>query len=338
MARVLLSPHVGGLLVLIAVIAIAPYFFPSNFYFRIFALVWISAIAVVGLNLLMGYAGQVSLGHAGFYGIGAYAVAVLPAHFGIPSLVALVIGLVLAGVIAFFVGRPILRLKGHYLAVATLGMGILIAMVLTNEAQLTGGPDGMAVPRLELFGERIRGSDTWYWISGVTLVIVCWLALNLVDSPTGRALRAVHDSEVAAQVNGIDIAREKLKVFVLSAVLAALAGSYHAFMGPTITPVLADFLHSIELVMMVVLGGMGSVFGSIVGAALLITLPQLLTVFDEYKFMMLGFLMMAFMIFLRQGIVPSLVNLIRARFAKAAPRRETDSAARPVDPKEASSS
>ncbi|MEO1198223.1 MAG: branched-chain amino acid ABC transporter permease [Pseudomonadota bacterium] len=333
MARVLFTPHVGGLLVLIAVIVIAPYFFPSNFYFRIFALVWIASIAVVGLNLLMGYAGQVSLGHAGFYGIGAYAVAVLPHHFGVPSLIALVIGLVVAGGLAYLVGRPILRLKGHYLAVATLGMGILIAMVITNEAQFTGGPDGMSVPRLELFGERIRGSDTWYWISGATLVVICWLALNLVNSPTGRALRAVHDSEVAAQVNGIDIAREKLKVFVLSAVFAALAGSYHAFMGPTITPVMADFLHSIELVIMVVIGGMGSVFGSVVGAAFLVTLPQLLTVFDEYKFMMLGLLMMAFMIFLRDGIVPSLGKLLRGRFAPA--KAEEPSSPKASEPSEA---
>ena len=119
----------------------------------------------------MGFAGQVSLGHAGFFGIGAYAVAVGPTHLGIPSWAALIAGAAIAGLLAYLVGRPILRLKGHYLAVATLGLGLLIAMVFTNEARWTGGPDGMPVPRLELFGWRARTPIAWYWISGVSLVI-----------------------------------------------------------------------------------------------------------------------------------------------------------------------
>lgn len=313
MRDALFSPRVGGLLLLLAIVLVLPLFFTSGFYFRVAALVWISAIAVVGLNLLLGYAGQVSLGHAGFFGIGAYAVGILPANYGVPSFLALLIGLVLAGLLAYVVGRPILKLKGHYLAVATLGMGILIAMVLTNEAWLTGGPDGMSVPRMEIFGERLRGSETWYWISGLTLVVVCWIALNLVDSPTGRALRAVHDSEVAARVNGVDIAAYKLKAFVLSAVFAALAGAYHGLFVAFITPTTAGFLHSIELVIMVVLGGMGSVFGSIIGAAVLVTLPQVLTVFSDYKHLMLGLMVMVLMIFLRDGILPSLMKLFGGR-------------------------
>ncbi len=162
----------------------------------------------------MGFAGQVSLGHAGFFGIGAYAVAVAPTHFGVPGWLALLLGVAVAGLLAFIIGRPILKLKGHYLAVATLGMGILIAMVFTNEARFTGGPDGMSVPRLVLFGWTARGSVTWYWISGCTLVLAVLLAVNLIDSPTGRALRAIHDSEVASRVLGIDVARYKLIAFV----------------------------------------------------------------------------------------------------------------------------
>src|SRR5206468_2917683 len=122
------------------------------YYFRIGALVFIFALAVVGLNLLMGFAGQVSLGHAGFLGIGAYAVAILPVHFGVPPAASVLLGAALSGLIAFAVGRPILRLKGHYLAIATLGFGLLVAIVLTNEAAWTGGPDGMSVPSLTLFG------------------------------------------------------------------------------------------------------------------------------------------------------------------------------------------
>lgn len=301
----------GSVLALAATVALLPLILPSPFYFRIAALVFIFAIAVLGLNLLMGFAGQVSLGHAGFFGIGAYAVAVAPTHWGVPSWLALLGGVAVAGLVAFLIGRPILRLKSHYLAVATLGMGLLIAMVLTNEARLTGGPDGMPVPRIDLFGWRLRGSVTWYWVSGVTLVLAAWLAGNLIDSPTGRAFRAVHDSETAAAMLGIDVARTKLFAFVLSAVYAALAGAYLAFFDGLVTPATAGFLRSIEFVTMAVLGGLGSIAGSIVGAAILVILPQALTVFHDYEHIALGALMILFMIFLRAGIVPSLAALLR---------------------------
>src|SRR3974390_3377161 len=140
------------------------------YYYRVAALVFIFALAVVGLNLLMGFAGQVSLGHAGFLGIGAYAVAIGPVHFGLPSWLCLLAGAAISGAVAFMVGRPILRLKGHYLAVATLGFGLLVAIVLTNEAGWTGGPDGMNGPTLVFFGWRHTRSGTWFWVSGVTFL------------------------------------------------------------------------------------------------------------------------------------------------------------------------
>jgi branched-chain amino acid transport system permease protein len=261
----------------------------------------------------MGLAGQVSLGHAGFFGIGAYAVALGPAHLGMPGWAAFLLGAALAGLLAFMVGRPILRLKGHYLAIATLGLGILISLALTNESRVTGGPDGISVPRLTVFGWRAAGSETWYWISGVVLWLGAWLALNLEDSPNGRALRALHDSEVAAGVLGVDVAKFKLRAFVVAAVYAAVAGALQAFMNGFITPDSAGFLHSIELVTMVVLGGLGSVPGSVVGAAVLVTLPQLLTVFREYETLLLGFAIVLVMVFLRRGIVPSLAALIPRR-------------------------
>lgn len=294
-------------------VAIIPFLVPSTFHLRIAALVFIFALAVVGLNLLMGFAGQVSLGHAGFFGIGAYAVAVGPAHFGIPSWAALLIGPLAAGVLAFLIGRPILKLRGHYLAVATLGMGLLIAMVFTNEARFTGGPDGMPVQRLVLFGWRVRGSQSWYWISGVTLVIASWIAVNIINSPTGRALRAIHDSEMASRVLGVDVARYKLIVFVISAVYAAVAGAYLALFDALVTPATAGFLRSIEFVTMAVLGGLGSILGSLVGAAVLVVLPQLLTVFHDYEHIALGLIMIVFMIFLPAGIVPSLARLVTRR-------------------------
>jgi branched-chain amino acid transport system permease protein len=290
-----------------------PWFFPSAYYYRIGALVFIFALAVAGLNLLMGFAGQVSLGHAGFLGIGAYSVAIGPAHLGLPSWLCVLAGGVISAVVAFFVGRPILRLKGHYLAVATLGFGLLVAIVLTNEAGLTGGPDGMTVPRLTLFGWSVRGSDVWYWISGTTFIAGFVLALNLMGSPTGRALQAIHDSEIAALMLGIDVARKKLTVFMISAVYASVAGSYLALFNGHITPDVSGFLRSIELVAMVVLGGMGSILGSLVGAGLLVVLPQVLTIFHEYEQALLGLILIVFMIFLRRGIVPSITTIIAGR-------------------------
>jgi branched-chain amino acid transport system permease protein len=296
-------------------VLLLPQLFPSGFYYRVGALVFIFALAVVGLNLLMGFAGQVSLGHAGFLGIGAYCVAIGPTHLGLPGWLCIFAGAGVSGLIAFVVGRPILRLQGHYLAVATLGFGLLIAILLNNEAAWTGGPDGMPVPRLVLFGWSVHGSVVWYWISAVTLLGGMALALNLVDSPSGRALQAIHDSEIAALVLGVQTARKKLTVFVISAVYASVAGSYLALFNGHITPDLAGFLRSIELVAMVVLGGMGSVFGSLIGAAVLVVLPQTLTGFHDYEHMALGLIVMGFMIFLRRGIVPTLATALSGRAA-----------------------
>jgi branched-chain amino acid transport system permease protein len=304
--RALIGHRLGALVVIGVIVVLLPLSFPSAYYYRIAALVFIFAIAAVGLNLLMGFAGQVSLGHAGFLGIGAYAVAIGPTYFGVASWLCVLGGGALSALIALVVGRPVLQLKGHYLAVATLGFGMLVFIVLSNEASWTGGPDGMPVPRLELFTWRVRGPDNWYWISAATFLIAAVLALNLIDSPTGRALRAIHDSEVAARVLGVDVARKKLAVFVISAICASVAGSYIALFNGHITPDIAGFLRSIELVAMVVLGGMGSIPGSLVGAAVLVLLPQMLTGLHDYEQMVLGLILMGFMIFLRRGIVPGL--------------------------------
>lgn len=312
-----LSGRHATLIGLALVIAAIPWVFPSGFYFRVAALVWVSGLAAVGLQLLMGQAGQVSLGHAGFVGLGAYACALGPKYLGLPVLACLPLGALVSGLLAFVIGRPILRLKGHALAVATLGFGILVGMVLIGEAAVTGGPDGIRIPTATLFGWRIRGAETWYWISAGALLLGVWLALNLQDSPSGRALAALHDSEVAASTLGVDVARHKLRAFVLAAVYASVAGSLLGMMNGFVTPDAAGFLASIEYVTMVVIGGLASVPGAVVGAALLVVLPQALTVFHDYEHAVLGLLIMLFMIFLRQGILPGLGALLRRR--RAAP-------------------
>jgi branched-chain amino acid transport system permease protein len=171
----------------------------------------------------------------------------------------------------------------------------------------------MSVPKLVLFDWSVRGANAWYWIAGATFVGGFVLALNLMDSPTGRALQAIHDSEIAARVLGIDVARKKLAIFVISAMYASVAGSLLALFNGYITPDAAGFLRSIELVAMVVLGGMGSIVGSLVGAVVLVVLPQALTIFHDYEQALLGLIVMVFMIFLRRGIVPSIAAAFEGR-------------------------
>lgn len=314
-----LSTKTVTLGILAALILLTPFFFPSSFYYRVGSLIFINGLAVTGMVILIGYAGQVSLGHAGFAGIGAYACALMPEHLGIHPALAAVAGAVLSAGLAWLVGRPILRLKGYYLGVATLGMGILIYMVLMNEVALTGGPDGMAVADLGLrdllaaVGIEVKTAPMWYYLSGAVLLAGAWLALNLRESPTGRALRALHGSEVAARTVGVDVARYKLQAFVISAVYASVAGSLIALQNKLITPDVAGYMHSIEMVTMTVLGGAGSVLGAILGAGILTLLPQVLTVLAEYEQLVLGLIMILVMIFMRDGLVPTILRLIRGR-------------------------
>jgi branched-chain amino acid transport system permease protein len=156
----------------------------------------------------------------------------------------------------------------------------------------------------------------WYWVSAGVLLAGAWLALNIVDSPTGRALKALHDSQVAAAVNGVDVARYKLAAFTISAGYASLAGSMAAFADAYVTPTSAGFLHSIELVAMSVLGGMGSILGAVVGAGLLRALPQVLTSLHDYEHVVLGLIMMGIMIFLPAGILPSIAALLGQRLGR----------------------
>lgn len=295
-----------GLLILAVLLASLPLAFSNAYYYDVAVRIAMNAVLVMGLNLLIGFAGQISLGHAGFLGIGAYATAALTTHAGWPPLAAMAFGALLAGMLAVVVARPIFRLKGHYLAMATLGLGIIISIVISNESAWTGGPDGMPVPALSLFGFEIAGEKSWYWLASGLLLFTTWACLNLIDSPFGRALRALHGSEVASQVVGVDVSRYKLAVFAISAMIASVMGSLTAHYTSFVTPNLAGFFHSVELVTMVVVGGMASIFGSIVGAALLTLLPQVLATLEGWETVAFGSILIFTMIFLPRGLVPTL--------------------------------
>lgn len=301
-----------GLLILAVILAIIPWLLPNSFYFDIVIRIAINAIVVIGLNLLMGYTGQISLGHAAFFGIGAYASAILTSQYGWHGLLAMAAGIAVTGLLAFLVARPILKLKGNTLAMATLGLGIIISIAITNEAHLTGGPDGIGVGSLEILGLDFSGDKVWYAVVAIVLLLVTLAAKNLIASPSGISLQAIHGSEIAARVAGVNVTAFKVRIFVMSAMLASFAGSLYAHYVGFITPGVAGFFHSIELVTMVIVGGMASIFGSIVGAALLTLLPQVLATFEGWETVVYGLILMVTMIFMPKGLVPTLLR----RFGK----------------------
>jgi len=305
-----------GLLLLAAILLALPLILPNRFYYDLSVKLMINAIVCIGLNLLIGYAGQISLGHAAFFALGGYASALLAERLGFPSLLALVCSAALVGLLAYLVARPILRLKGNYLAMATLGFGIIVSILVNQELWLSGGPDGKPVQAFSLFSFSISKVEHWYFIVALALLAAVWLALNLINSAFGRALRALHSSETAAAAMAIDIAATKARVFVVSAIFAAVAGSLFAYAERFITPGEAGFIRSIELVTMVVLGGMASIYGAVVGAGVLTLLGQALANFSEYKHVILGAILVTVMVFMPLGLVPTLRHMFKGAVAK----------------------
>lgn len=308
--KVFLRPSI---LATIAVLALLPLVIANDYVMDVAIRIGLAAIVAIGLNLLMGFAGQVSIGHAAFVALGAYGSAIFTSRFGLPALVALPLSAAVVGLLAWLIAKPILRLKGHSLTMATLGLGIIVNMVLVNEVGWTGGPDGMAVGPLELAQRPLDGALAWYGVVALLLVIAIALSLNLFASPAGRALRALHGSETAAAVMGVDVAGFKARVFVLSAVFASVAGSLTAHYSGFITPGLAGFMPSVELTTMVVVGGMASTYGVVFGAFLLVSLPQLLGGFEGYEMVLFGLILMLTTIFMPRGIVPTIAAKLQRR-------------------------
>lgn len=307
-----MHPRIGFLTLAVGA-ALLPLLFPNNYFVTaVGASAGLHAILAVGLNLLMGYAGQISLGHAAFFGMGAYSSAILTTRFAWPSLPALAAGLILTGIIAWLLARPILRLRGHYLAMATLGFGVIAHIVMVQATPWTGGPDGLnAIPSLTLLGWSVDSDLRWYAVIMAALLSAIALSLNIVDSRVGRALRAVRGSEFAAQILGVNTARAKTQVFVASALFAAFAGSLFAHQQSFVSPDSFNLTVSIELVTMVVLGGLASTYGAACGAIALTLLHEGLVVFEDYEMLLHGALLMIVMIFLPQGLFVGLSRIVQ---------------------------
>jgi len=316
-----------GFFAFVALVAMLPVLFPDNYFVTVVGVtIGFNIVLAVALNLFIGYAGQISLGHAAFFGMGAYASAILTTRYGWSPWLAMGVGLLAVYIIATLISRPILKLKGHYLAMATLGFGIIVNIIMVQTVDWTGGPDGMSgIPGLEIFGWAVDSDLRWYGVIAVVMLLTVLVSLNIIDSRAGRALRAVHGSEIAAQTMGVDTVRTKSQVFVFSACLASLVGSLFAHQQNFVSPVSFDFFVSIEIVTMVVLGGMASTFGAVFGAIVLTLLPQVLVVFDDYEILILGAILVSIMIFLPQGLFVGMTqggaNLLRRLRNRETPAR-----------------
>ena len=293
-------------------VMLAPQLFAGGYLMNVLVFVGINTMLAIALNLLLGYAGQISLGHAGFFGLGAYLSGILTTTYSLNPWLAMPLAAIVVGCLAGMIGFPILKLKGHYLAMATLGLGIIIYIVFNETVELTGGPSGLSgIPNLKL-GNISFDSDVknYYLIWGFTLVVMLF-SINLANSRVGRALRAVHDSEVAAQVLGVNARHLKVQIFALSAVISSLAGSLYAHTMTFVSPASFGFNFSIELLTMVVIGGLGSVYGSFLGAALLTLLPEILRGANDYDIIIYGALLVVMVMFMPGGLVRGIPALFR---------------------------
>lgn len=299
-----------------AFVLLFPLFEDNPYTLGLTNLIAIYALVVLGLNLFIGYAGQISLGHAAFFGLGAYGSAIATTTFSLPPWPAMALVAVGVSVVALLVGLPALRLHGHYLAMATLGCNIVVYTILVQWHPVTGGHSGFSgIPHLTLgdfaFDEEIRFH---YLVWSFTLLALL-TALNLVRSGVGRGLAALAADETAAACLGVDVRRAKVKVFVLSAVYASLAGSLFAHCYGFVSPDSFGIFTSVDFVIMVVLGGLGSVWGSLFGAALVTMLPEWIEVFDTYKDLIHGLILVLILMFLPQGLITGLVDLLKQRLA-----------------------
>jgi branched-chain amino acid transport system permease protein len=265
----------------------------------------IYCLITMGLSLLMGYAGQISLGQAAFFGIGAYISGILTATYGLNPWLCMVIEMIVAALVAVFVGVPSLKLHGHYLSMATLAFGIIVFIVFNEEVELTGGPDGMSgIPVLSLFGFQFDSMEKYYYLVWFFVFAVFIFTINVIQSRSGRALRAIHASEAASNAMGVNVSRFKIIVFVYSAILAALAGSLYAHYLNFINPTTFDLFFSIKLLIMIALGGMHDIWGAIIGAFLVTFLSfEWLHFFEESEIIVYGVILLLVMVFLPHGLV-----------------------------------
>lgn len=311
--KYLLFAAAGGLLFL-------PYLGVGDYILRVAVMAGVYIILASSLNLVTGIAGQLSLGHAAFYGIGAYTSALLALHFGVSFWIAMPLAAATAGLFGLAVGLPSLRLQGGYLAITTLGFNEIIRLLLLNWDKLTRGPMGLpGIPAPSIFGRSFTTNLSYYYLNLVMVVITLVIIHRVLHSRIGRNLLAIREDEIAAEAMGILPAKYKTMAFVLGAVFAGMAGSFYAHYVSYIDPQSFSFDESVSILSMVVLGGMGNMAGAVLGAVIMVILPEMLRFLAEYRVLIYGLALVIMMLVRPQGIlggVPFDLNFLTGRREK----------------------
>lgn len=274
----------------------------NNYVLHVFISMGIYVILSLSLNFVTGFAGQLSLGHAAFYGIGSYVGALIMLNFHVNFFLALIISAVVSGLFGFLLGLPTLRLKGDYLAIVTLGFGEIVRLVFINWAKVTRGPLGLpGIPKPTIFGVNLSTSMAFYYMAIVMIIVTVVIMNKIINSGIGMAMQTVKSDEIAAESVGIQPIKYKMLAFVISSAFAGLAGCFYASFISYISPTTFIYNTSITILAMVVLGGLGSIPGSIVGAVILTLAPELLRFLSNYRMLIFGALMVVMMIYRPQG-------------------------------------
>ncbi len=327
----ILRHHTGLAITGLALVLLAvPLRFSNPYILSIFIQIGLLVIVVLGLNLFTGYAGQISLGHAAFFGLGAYGSAILTATYALPPWPAMLIAAGAVALMALIVGVPTLRLHGHYLAMATLGFNYVVHTVFVQWDAVTGGPSGLSgIPPLSVGGISFNTDLKFYYLAWAFALTALTLCLNLVRTPVGRGLAALSQDEEAAASLGVDVRRNKVRVFVLSAVLASVAGSLYAHYFGNVNPDAFSIFKSLDLVIMVVVGGMGSVWGTLFGVSFVVILPYVLEPLEQYFDLIHGLILVLILMLLPQGLVSGLRDQARLYLARRRLAREGAQSLRP---------
>jgi branched-chain amino acid transport system permease protein len=302
-----MNPRVAKplLLALLAlVVAVFPKVVDSSYWLNLVNLAIGFSVACLGLNIVLGYAGQLSLAQAAFWGVGAYTSAILTTQLGLPVWLGMVAAFLVAALFGIFLGIPTLKLSGHYLAMTTIGFGIILQLILINAIWLTNGSDGITkIPSPWIGPLELKDPGAFFYLAAVSLILLTWASIRLKDSRVGRAFLAVQGNEMAAETTGVDTTRYKIIAFALSAGYGGFGGWLFAHSGSHyISPDTFSFEQSVMLLAMAVLGGNGSAVGAIVGAVLLTLVPEVLRFLKDYYMMVYAAGIVLVMIFMPGGI------------------------------------
>jgi branched-chain amino acid transport system permease protein len=281
---------------------------------QIIQMIAVNAILALGLNLVFGHTGQISIGQAGFYALGAYVSAILEVKLAVPFIIAWPSAVVFTCLVAYAIGKPILKLHGHYLAMATIAFGMIIESLATNWLPVTSGHDGIYIPVRQILGNLVV--DNLFIIIVVATALLFIICENIEASRIGRAIRSVRENEMGAAAIGIEHSKYKVMMFVVAGAFSSVAGIFYAHMNTVITPEVFNMHTSIQILMMVVLGGIGSNLGVVFAAVIITVLPELLYGFAEYNILVYGVLVCLVLVFAPRGLfgfIERVGNLITRR-------------------------